>query len=338
MKVKQNLFFIIVSIVIVVYGGTSSDAAPTLSFPQGLIVRSGDEIVVPVELYNMEDKDSISLFMVRIIYDENVLSNPTAIKSGTLLEGYPIMAKPIDEPNILFNYSVGSTGANINQNGVFIKIRFDVASNFTEGISALSFACYEIGEYCNSVETFFWNENFEDIFFKYIDGWIQAADITPPSVNISSLSPQIVDTAEIEVFISFSEPVEGFDLSDIDFVNAVGRELSFLGNNTYRLLVTPIEKGEFMITLDADVVVDAAGNGNLEAPPFLRIYEAPADLRGDFDQNGIVDDQDAGLFVDHWLSNFESPNWDAKYDLLEDNQIDVFDLSIFADLLENENP
>ena len=92
------------------------------------------------------------------------------------------------------------------------------------------------------------------------------ADLERPEVTIEGPT-EPVGLAGFEVTIIFSEPVEGFEQSDLQVTN--GSVTRFSGSGTsYTVEITPSESGEVTVEVGADVAEDAAGNGNQAAEAF----------------------------------------------------------------------
>ncbi len=102
-------------------------------------------------------------------------------------------------------------------------------------------------------------------------------DILAPKVTFSSLSAPKVNAAII-VNIAFSEPIVGFELDDLEIKNASTANFKSIDSSNFSLELEAVLTGEFGISLAAGMVHDAAGNANLEAPPFRRTLNAQPKL------------------------------------------------------------
>lgn len=99
------------------------------------------------------------------------------------------------------------------------------------------------------------------------------ADEVSPTVRISSASSALVFTPSFKVTFTFSEPVLGFDVSDLTITN--GSATAFTGSgNTYSALITAATDGEVTVTVNQDKAEDASGNKNLASNTITRIVEA----------------------------------------------------------------
>ena len=74
--------------------------------------------------------------------------------------------------------------------------------------------------------------------------------------------------AGFEVTITFSEPVEGFELEDIQVTNATASNFTEVSPQDYTATITPEESGEVRVEVGEDVAEDATGNGNEAAQTF----------------------------------------------------------------------
>ncbi len=98
-------------------------------------------------------------------------------------------------------------------------------------------------------------------------------DATRPTVTLSSPSTDPTSVSPIEVTVTFSEPVTGFEAADVSVTN--GTLGDFAGEGaTYIVSVIPSADGMVSVEVPADVVWDAAGNGNLPAETLVRTYDA----------------------------------------------------------------
>ncbi|HEX2934481.1 MAG TPA: Ig-like domain-containing protein [Bacteroidales bacterium] len=100
-------------------------------------------------------------------------------------------------------------------------------------------------------------------------------DIQGPSVTLSSITSEPTNASPMPVSITFSEPVTGFDASDITVTN--GTKGSFSGSGaSYTINIIPSEQGTVKVDVAAGVTTDAAGNSNSSATQFSRIYDSQA--------------------------------------------------------------
>jgi hypothetical protein len=104
-----------------------------------------------------------------------------------------------------------------------------------------------------------------------------AADIAPPAVTISSISPALTKDSPMQMTINFSESVTGFDVTDIDVSNASLQ--NFTGSGAaFTVELVPTSDGEVTAVIVANKAQDIAANGNTASEIFTRIYDSTAPL------------------------------------------------------------
>lgn len=86
-------------------------------------------------------------------------------------------------------------------------------------------------------------------------------DVTAPDVEILGLPDNFTAGARFSVTIRFSEPVSGFDATDIALTNAGASGFAGAGA-VYTLDIQPTGAGNVTMQIPAGVATDAAGNGN----------------------------------------------------------------------------
>ena len=96
----------------------------------------------------------------------------------------------------------------------------------------------------------------------------RAADRTRPTVAITSEAAAPLTTEAFTVTIRFSEPVEGFELEDIEVSNGTASNFNRVSSRTYTVTITPEETGEVRVEVGSNVARDGAGNGNQAAEAF----------------------------------------------------------------------
>lgn len=95
-----------------------------------------------------------------------------------------------------------------------------------------------------------------------------------PTVVLSSTAPQTTNDV-IPLTITFSEEVIGFYLSKLTVRNGLASDRRMpVSNRVFTCLITPSVSGIVTVDLDADVVFDASGTGNMAAAQFVRMYDA----------------------------------------------------------------
>lgn len=98
-------------------------------------------------------------------------------------------------------------------------------------------------------------------------------DHTNPAITITSVSSHDVN-APFAVTLTFSEPVFGFDVSDLALVNASASDFTKVTDATYTVMITPATEGTVGVTVVTDVAVDEAKNANKASESFARNYDS----------------------------------------------------------------
>ena len=100
------------------------------------------------------------------------------------------------------------------------------------------------------------------------------ADLTRPTVTITG--PTDAQNSAFDVTITFSEPVTGFEQSDVTIGN--GTVTTFSGAKaTYKATITPATTGTVRVDVLANLANDAAGHGNEAASQFSVQVQADID-------------------------------------------------------------
>ena len=94
------------------------------------------------------------------------------------------------------------------------------------------------------------------------------ADLERPEVTIEGPT-EPVGLAGFEVTITFSEPVTGFELEDIEVSNGTASNFNRVSSRTYTVTITPEETGEVRVEVGSNVARDGAGNRNRAAEPLV---------------------------------------------------------------------
>ncbi len=95
-------------------------------------------------------------------------------------------------------------------------------------------------------------------------------DETRPRVEIQTeASATVVVGGAFEVTIRFSEPVEGFELEDVEVSNGTASNFNRVSSRTYTVTITPEETGEVRVEVGSNVARDGVGNRNRAAEPFV---------------------------------------------------------------------
>jgi Bacterial Ig-like domain len=97
-------------------------------------------------------------------------------------------------------------------------------------------------------------------------------DGTLPTLLIESSESSPTNETTIPITITFSEPVSGFDASDISELNVSLGAMTTGDSTLFTLNVTPTGTA-ITINIGVDVATDAAGNGNIAATQFSLTYD-----------------------------------------------------------------
>jgi hypothetical protein len=88
-------------------------------------------------------------------------------------------------------------------------------------------------------------------------------DANSPTVTFSAAPGQITNASPFTITITFSEPVTGFEASDISVINGVkGAFQTVTPGTVFTIVITPTTQGAVTINVPEDVATDPAGNGN----------------------------------------------------------------------------
>lgn len=100
------------------------------------------------------------------------------------------------------------------------------------------------------------------------------------SVTYDTTSPQVVimsaiseTNAAFDVTFLFTEPVTGFDLSDIQVSGGSAGSFSVIDSKTYSATITPAAEGMVTVDVNAYAAQDAAGNNSVDAIQLIVIYD-----------------------------------------------------------------
>jgi hypothetical protein len=114
-----------------------------------------------------------------------------------------------------------------------------------------------------------------DIYAQRVDSSGNLADITPPTVTLTSTATSPTSSSPIPMTATFSEAVTGFVAGDITVVN--GAASNFAGSGiVYTFNVTPSAQGAVTVNVAAAVAQDAAANGNTAATQYSITYDTVA--------------------------------------------------------------
>jgi|GEM_PF-1700677 len=100
---------------------------------------------------------------------------------------------------------------------------------------------------------------------------VRVFDTTPPTLTVTSLSPDPTNRFPIATIFTFSEAVKDFEASDISVDNGTVQNFSGSGAN-YTADIIPASNGNVFIDVGAEVAQDEAGNSNTAADRLTRTY------------------------------------------------------------------
>lgn len=108
---------------------------------------------------------------------------------------------------------------------------------------------------------------------------VTAVETTQPNVSISTTESSPTSINPIAVTITFSESVNGFEVSDISVTNATLND--FVGSGTtYTVNIEPTATGIVTLNISSDVASDIFGNGNKAATEFSISYDSTLSMEG----------------------------------------------------------
>jgi Bacterial Ig-like domain len=128
----------------------------------------------------------------------------------------------------------------------------------------------------------------------YTAGEAYTVDKTPPTVLMNSAAPDPTYASPIAVTVTFSEPVTGFAVGDVNPGNGTVQNVAGSGAS-YTFDLVPAGDGLVTADIGAGVAQDGAGNTNTAATQFARTYNPPSpptDLSlsgGNVEENQPVD-------------------------------------------------
>lgn len=98
-------------------------------------------------------------------------------------------------------------------------------------------------------------------------------DADRPAVVLASAAPNPINRS-FHVSITFTEPVTGFTAQEITVANATLSGLATADNMQYTVEVSPVADGLVTLSVAANAVQDAAGNGNTASAVLSRTFNA----------------------------------------------------------------
>ncbi|CAN2043510.1 hypothetical protein GMMP1_1110060 [Candidatus Magnetomoraceae bacterium gMMP-1] len=167
--------------------------------PQNLEASQGNEIEIPINISGVAEAE-IEAYAIRLDYDESILSNPRVVDAGTLSEGNSNIQTYNPPSDGIGKFSVGTySGFTPTADGVLIKVKFDVSSNFYNS-TIISFAS-------KNDKTVLSSAGFEKISSNFVDGSLVPGPIDGPTVSLAQ-NLEASPGGEIEIPINISEVAE----------------------------------------------------------------------------------------------------------------------------------
>lgn len=111
-------------------------------------------------------------------------------------------------------------------------------------------------------------------------GYSLVYDGTVPSVELRSAAAGTIQTSVFEVEVVFSEPVIGFESSDLLLTNANVLSHTNLKDSLYTISLRAVAEGQVIVDLPSDIANDLAGNANTVAPAIID-FTFSVDLESD---------------------------------------------------------
>ncbi|WP_214625900.1 S-layer homology domain-containing protein [Paenibacillus agaridevorans] len=97
-----------------------------------------------------------------------------------------------------------------------------------------------------------------------------------PNVSITSTENNPTNNASYTVTVSFSEPVIGFEPTDITVTNGAASNLQTSDNQNFTATITPSSDGAVTVNIEANVAEGMLNNPNKAAEPHTIEYDATA--------------------------------------------------------------
>ena len=137
---EMGIRLMCVSIVLSMFAAAPLAAAPVVSMPENIEAAAGGKVTVPVNIQGVQGAQ-IGGYFIRLVYDESVLANPTVVSQGTLSADNPRLNSAFGKTHEPWTFSVWlGFGFAPDQDGVLIKVEFDVSPRFAAGNTPIRFA------------------------------------------------------------------------------------------------------------------------------------------------------------------------------------------------------
>jgi len=122
-------------------------------------------------------------------------------------------------------------------------------------------------------------------------------DATPPTLSISSTSDVIISEPKFDIIFNFSEPITGFNQSDVQLTNATLSNFSGSGD-VFSATINALAEGEVTISVPSGIALDNAQNGNLASNLLSRNYLIATPILSVFLADTILSNNSSILFPD----------------------------------------
>lgn len=112
-------------------------------------------------------------------------------------------------------------------------------------------------------------------------------DDVRPTVSLSASVENPTNVSPIEISVTFSEPISGFDLSKISEANGVKDKLTILGTSAFKFELSPITDGVVSAEILEGALTDRVGNTSLASNKWTTTYIRALGIE-DFTNEGIL--------------------------------------------------
>jgi len=118
--------------------------------PENIRCAEDHTVIVPAEVSGIRNAE-IGGYILRLDYDEQILSNPLVITEDTLSENNSDLIYGKAWPGDPWDFTVGTGfGFSASRDGILIYIRFDVFAGFVSGSTPVSFVKINEDTYLNT--------------------------------------------------------------------------------------------------------------------------------------------------------------------------------------------
>jgi hypothetical protein len=110
-------------------------------------------------------------------------------------------------------------------------------------------------------------------------------DTVAPDVSITSASASVTNVSPIPVTITFNEPVNYFDVTDLSLTNCTASDFNGSGSS-YTVKISPSGQGAVVVNVAAGVATDGMGHPNTAATQLSRTFDNVAPVISGVVNNG----------------------------------------------------